>query len=345
MEPQFTLISIVLLVVLFIPGFFFKRFYFQGNFARQFGSGIFAERFITSVFWGIVIQLLTLSLFISIYKVNSDSIFVFVGKIYEDLSKDKLPQFDNETFTVKNCLVYLAASILLSVSLGTVLHKLVCLLGIDKRVRVFRFQNDWNYFFKGQGIDVRSSQGKNLKWVSTEVDIIVRDGSDSNLWYSGLLNDYTISDKTGELDLITIVNARRFSKSSNGFKEIPGHCMIIPYKNVVNLNLRLIHAKRTSIFTQGEVFEQWKRAGLTVFIILFFASPFVIFYYRLSAIGAWNTMLGILVSSIAWLLLGSTVSIGFSTSPKMSGVRKVCTLFISSVLLILSIFCSYIILY
>jgi|GEM_PF-1575978 len=40
MEPQFTLISIVLLVVLFIPGFFFKRFYFQGNFARQFGSGI-----------------------------------------------------------------------------------------------------------------------------------------------------------------------------------------------------------------------------------------------------------------------------------------------------------------
>lgn len=60
METNVTLVSIAIIVFLYFPGNIFKRFYFKGPFSQQFNIGIFAERFITSIFWGGIMQIMSL---------------------------------------------------------------------------------------------------------------------------------------------------------------------------------------------------------------------------------------------------------------------------------------------
>ena len=64
MLPELALSSIFLIVVVLFPGLIFRRFYYSGKFTKQFLKGEWSERIVTSIFWGIFSQLITL-LFIS----------------------------------------------------------------------------------------------------------------------------------------------------------------------------------------------------------------------------------------------------------------------------------------
>ena len=64
MLPELALSSIFLIVIVLFPGLIFRRFYYSGKFTKQFLKGEWSERIVTSIFWGIFSQLITL-LFIS----------------------------------------------------------------------------------------------------------------------------------------------------------------------------------------------------------------------------------------------------------------------------------------
>ena len=197
MEAQFTISSIVFIVLLIVPGVFFKRFYFQGQFSKQFGAGLFADRLITSIFWGIFVQIVTFIVFSRSLSISFDSIKTPVSSAFGSLSKNEIPELSVENLWYS--LAYLLASIFISALLGTIFHKVVRLLKLDIKLQVFRFSNQWNYYFRGDILHTTEfKRGKRGEWLSTLVDVVIDNSDGKTKMFSGFLTQYTISSRTGE---------------------------------------------------------------------------------------------------------------------------------------------------
>ena len=150
MDFNVTFITILVLVLLYIPGYFFKRCYYTGRFTKQFTWGNFTERFITSVFWGIIIQLAAVILWYLLLHPDIDSIKNPISKFYTELMANKIPDctFDNLIYATK----YISSVIILAIVLGYFCHMTVRNLRLDKLFPVLRFANEWNYYFRGEDI-------------------------------------------------------------------------------------------------------------------------------------------------------------------------------------------------
>ncbi|MDB5013757.1 MAG: hypothetical protein JWQ25_1959 [Daejeonella sp.] len=234
MESQFTISSIIFIVLLIVPGIFFKRFYFQGQFTKQFGAGLFADRLITSIFWGLLIQILSFLVFSKAFNFTYNSIRIPLSKAYSEVAKNSLPDF-----TPKNlgyALGYLLGSISIASFMGALFHRIVRFFKIDVKFHVFRFSNQWDYYIRGDILSTEDfRESRRGKVLSTLVDIVLDGGDGTSKMVSGFLTQYTISAKTGELETIYLTQAKRFSKSSSAFKDVPGDCLIVPYNRVIDL--------------------------------------------------------------------------------------------------------------
>lgn len=236
METPVSINTVIFIVLLIVPGVFFKRFYFQGEFTKQFGSGTFADRFITSIFWGLFVQAITFLLFSTALDLRLETLTPTITGAYKDLTDNKIPNFAR--YNLWLLFSYLCMSIAVPVVLGTLLHKIVRALKIDTKFLVFRFSNQWNYYFKGDILassDFKST--RTGKVLSTSVDVIMDGGTDKPKMFTGILAQYVIS-KTGELETLFLTNAQRWSETTKSFKTIPGDMMIIPYNRVIDLNVR-----------------------------------------------------------------------------------------------------------
>lgn len=112
---------------------------------------------------------------------------------------------------------------------------------------------------------------------------------------SGFLSDYSISSKTGELETIFLTDAKRFSTSKGEPVVIPGHCFIIPYSKVSDLNVTYIYRE----------IDESKREELILSIIRYFSSV----GFLLICIFPWFLEIGGLVKFIVFFLSFITFSL------------------------------------
>ncbi|WP_346236909.1 hypothetical protein ABDK00_013290 [Niabella insulamsoli] len=304
MEVPITLLSILTLILTYVPGLVFKRFYFTGEFTKQFGAGIFLERFITCIFAGVVIQLVTYFIFWKFIKVDTEATFGNVKVFYRQFVSNEIPGSIDD---YKNLCFYIVISILVAVFGGLISHNLVRLLKLDLKFNVLRFSNHWNYYFKGDILSTRDFKAFNKgKVISTEADVFVDSGGDRPVLYSGLLVQHNISAKTGDLESIFLTNSYRYSTKIEGMKEIPGDILMIPYSKIVNLNIRYNVKKQK----EGGNKEVIIAIQSLIFIVVFVAILISVPYFFYSRIGTIKTILAVITSWISLLL------IAVLTSPK-----------------------------
>ncbi|HVW94453.1 MAG TPA: hypothetical protein VHA56_00625 [Mucilaginibacter sp.] len=319
MENQITITSLIIIVWLIFPGVVFKRFYFQGQFTKQFGAGLFADRLITSIFWGIVVQIVTFLLYSKSLGFTFAGIKDKIGEAYSNIVENKLP-LDTYQY-LKYILLYLVCLIFMAAVLGTIFHNLIRLFKIDLKLAVFRFSNHWNYYFRGEILSTRDFKNiKRGKVLSTMVDVLVDNGTEKNKMVQGFLTQYSISHKTGELDAIYLTCAKRYSESKKCFKDIPGDCLIIPYEKVLDMNLRF----------NTKIIDEDKRKQKIYAIITFVGVStgllgLMIFPWYLHA-GIIRTVLGIIFSIISWLLFITIISNRYQTDSRSKLTVKGATL-------------------
>ncbi|WP_339753225.1 hypothetical protein [Algoriphagus aquimarinus] len=321
MDASITIVTIVYIVILIVPGVFFKRFYFQGPFHRQFQSGLFADRFITSLFWGIVTQIMTFYIFINTFDVEYSSVYELLTRTHEELRENKMPLIEKATLT--NTLLYLLSSVLVAIFLGQMAFRFVRLIKLDLYTNVLRFSNKWHYYFSGEILKTKEFKKGGTKQkgevIATLVDVLVNYGDGDDRLFSGNLVQYTINS-TGNLETLYLAGARRYSNSRGEnipAKEIPGDCFVIPYQNVLNMNVQYI-LRKIENGKKRESIKKGSTIGIQVFIFILFVTLFIFPWYTSASI--LSKIVSIVSFVISWfslvILLGNWMG-----TKKLFGVK------------------------
>ena len=234
MLPEVAVSSILLIVIVLFPGLIFRRFYYWAKFTKQFVKGEWSERIVTSIFWGIFSQTVTLLLTSYLLPMLEGG---FLGKgIIERLKNFSLITMDIEKdrellFFI---LGYILFSIIVAGLLGFILHKFVRLFGIDIRIEAFRYSNQWHYIFQGEV--PKSKKQVLFPWV--DVTLVTQQEDGKQKMIQGVLKDYQINATTGDLEYLYLEKAERYSHTQKDFKRILSDVFVVPFGNVVDMNIR-----------------------------------------------------------------------------------------------------------
>jgi len=284
--------GIIGFLFLIFPGMIFRRFYFLGEFSKQYDSKSAYNSIIGSIIPGLIIQYITFYTYKIYRPINGDNLNNFLKSIQNFEINFELLKFDE----TRSLIIYLVLMIYYSFVFGISSWYIVRGFKLDLHYPIFRFNNYWNYYFKGEIMDtIDFKNGSNLTKKDqkhiylTLADVLVKVDENENRMYSGILNQYSISKKNNRLETIYLTNVSRFKKNENNtiLKKVEGSIMIIPYETVININLIFLYKKG------------YKKPFLHTFLIAIFIllfSFFIIFdnNYLYDSVNGFNTTYGLI---------------------------------------------------
>jgi len=257
-------------------------------------KGEWSERIVTSTFWGLFTQLISLLLFsFTPWAKENDS-----NEVIKTIFKGQIP---NELITDSNSIIFLLAyiifSLILSAAFGYLAHKLVRIFGFDIRNSAFRYSNNWHYYFKGEILKTDDfSKYKNIKILFTWVDVVIDTKDGKNKMIQGILSQYTINNKSGGLEYLYIDEAERWSNSS---KSVNSHIFVVPFKNVIDFNIRYNYTLKINKISTN--IKKFFSSVLTIFVLFeIFRAPW---YLTKPDIGVFRIIFSILTNIVLSVMI------------------------------------------
>lgn len=268
-----TLGFIAFFIAIVIPGILFRRFFFYGEFSKQFNT---KDPVLHSIFFsiipGIVIQLVCFTIYAATlgFEISFSDIFT----IFRDVTSDNTQDTDQVTQNFINndittFFIYTVCVFVFSALVGFALSRLIRIRKWDMKYKLFRFQNQWYYVFSGEVLNMKkfeeahrySLKNKTFEQDTfmTYADILLSVNEDKKELYTGYVVDYDLmSEDTTQLDKIYLIDTHRYkrkeikydqngteiidpneentSKSRNRIK-VPGDIFVLNARNIINLNL------------------------------------------------------------------------------------------------------------
>src|SRR5690606_8824236 len=250
-----TIFGIAYILVLVIPGVLFKTFYYKGKFAKQIASGLFADRILTTLFWGIAMQVISLLLFCLSFGISLGQFLDKATQYLNYLTSGRFPPISENDFML--IMQYVGMVVVFSIVIGLLSHWTIRTFKLDVKFENFKLTDHWYYLFSGEITEKISKRPTNgYKVVQTLVDVLVKENNgDCNL-YTGLWAHH-ISTVKGELDTLYLIDVKKAKiqedpeavqaagaeqpESTSKWEEVSGDFFIIPYSNVLNLNVRYVY--------------------------------------------------------------------------------------------------------
>lgn len=264
MDDVFSLNTIVIIFIILFPGIIIRRSFYSNKFSKQFYSGEFSERIITTLFWGIINIIFAFALTFIFFKLIiyipciSCTIQQVLYQIITFDLKNKGIVLNNISFLDVSLYVglFIFNLFILPFIIGKTAFIIVRKLKLDLKHTAFSFSNQWHYFFKGEIIhktdgkiiDKNSLDFRTNKTNLTVLDILTLEG-DKKYIYKGILLDYNLKVENEELDSIILFEPRKKNYDKDkvegefgtylNFEKIPGNFILIPYSNVLNINVTI----------------------------------------------------------------------------------------------------------
>ncbi|RYM34217.1 hypothetical protein ERX46_09690 [Brumimicrobium glaciale] len=246
---NFSLGFVVVIILILFPGLIFRRFYYYGEFSKQFNSGLNLVRLIASA---IIPGIIVLSSFYWFYdtffsKIDIDGI---INKL-KDINNPEHRQNKNSGVSINNLIKqevfpFIGFLYLSSLFLGTLTGRLVRITRIDIKFKILRFKNHWFYLFNGHHAKFKKMkhlERKNKKHLFTKADILI-DSNSKTLLYSGIIVDYELNENDCTvLNKVILQNADRYSIRDNTkiAVSIPGTILVVDCSSIKNINLTYIY--------------------------------------------------------------------------------------------------------
>ncbi len=248
---------IVVLLLIIFPGLIYRRFYFYGEFSKEFKSNINLVTLISiSVIPGLINLIVVYFLYNSFFDYNIS--LSHLTDVYKNISSQDY-RFENSNISVKDfiessifsfmCFVYLS-SFLSGITFG----RLVRISNLDTKFKLLRFKNYWFYLFNGQHTNftkMKHLKVENGEHLFTKADVLIN-SNDKTLLYSGIIVDYELLENdSNSLKNIILQNAKRYSSKDEKVKvtDIPGNIFVVDCTNMININLTYIYDKKESILS------------------------------------------------------------------------------------------------
>ena len=240
-------LSTLSLFLFFLPGIVFKRAYLSSVFSRKLKfSGVLDE-----VFWAVFPSIIMHFVAFSVLK---------LAAFFLDFQFDLRPLIDvlisnsNYQQGLVGYLYYCVSVIGVSYAAGHVCRRIVRILKLDRRFRLFRFSNDWHYLLSGEFLDFPEVPDHPEEVSFKLVNVLTQTGGDTMI-YIGELIHFTLSDEGG-LDTIVLKDAKRRllrdDLIENRYYDIPGRYITIPYKTILNINIRYFYIEELTEVEDGE---------------------------------------------------------------------------------------------
>lgn len=250
------LATLTLLVILY-PGFLFRRFYFTEEFSREYFKQSVTDLIFSSILPGFLIHFIGYFLFI---KGTTQIDVITIGTLLSGTSdSDKVTNAFKAVYEKAPFLIrYFTGVSFVGMTAGFMTKLVVRKLKLDRKIKLFRFQNEWHYIFSGEILDFPKVPGKAEDIDCSYVDALVKT-DEGTVIYTGLLADYILT-KEGGIDRIYLTDVkRRFLKDDiikapdlpnekqedNRYYYLPGQFFIIPYNLVINLHITYYKIKNT----------------------------------------------------------------------------------------------------
>ena len=191
----------------------FRKFYFSGDFTKQFQQGNLMERLLWTLFFSLLI--ITFSIlsfnFIEIYggiKTQEYISYNNIKKLFETLSANKLPeQSDVDKYDYKNYIYLILIIYCISIFTGFVSYKLIRLCNFDSYIPALRYKNYWHYLIRSKKINGEKKSSN--KYLYTNADVLI-ECKDKTELYSGYVQNYFIDPLTNKLNCIILKDAYKF---------------------------------------------------------------------------------------------------------------------------------------
>lgn len=179
----------------------------------------------------------------------ASSVFYFDFDLKATLSIALLQQ-DNKEYGDIFLTYLLYCTFVMSVSFfaGHISRKVIRLLKFDRKFKLFRFTNDWHYLLSGEFLDFPEVPDHPEEVSFKLVNVLTSVGSQQMI-YIGELIHFTLSDEGG-LENVVLKDAKRRllqdDLSENRYYEIPGRYITIPYKTIININIRYFYLEEVT---------------------------------------------------------------------------------------------------
>ncbi|MBS3770706.1 MAG: hypothetical protein KGY70_20145 [Bacteroidales bacterium] len=230
----------ILLLLISLPGYVLRRSYFTARFSIRFIPLNIVNELIWSFFPAILIH----GIAILIIEKNFN-LFIhlkYIGYLLTGGSNSNVTDliFENIHSNLSNILIYFISLLAFVILLGNLSRIVVRKLSLDIYFPALRFPNTWHYLFTGEYLDIETKPGAHKDIDFIFVDVLMNIG-EGNVIYSGILENYYLSKKSGGLERIIIKYPSKKTFSTKGDTEdrdIPGNYLIIPYDKINNMNVQ-----------------------------------------------------------------------------------------------------------
>ncbi len=221
---------IAFFISIVIPGILFRRFYFYGEFSKQFNT---KDPVLHSIFFsivpGIVVQIFCLIIYH--FSLGFESSFLDVFVIFRDVTSDGSngTQEATKSFIDNDIIrffIYSLTTFIFSSFIGFVCSRFIRFQKWDKKFKLFRFKNQWYYIFSGEVLNMKKfeeahkisfkgNKGVDQNTLMTYADILVSvsEQNDRKELYTGYVADYDLkSDDITQLDKVYLIDTHRYKK-------------------------------------------------------------------------------------------------------------------------------------
>jgi hypothetical protein len=226
------------LFLLLVPGIIFRRFYYTGEFSKQYFKSSALELVFSTVIPATLLHCLWMFLANKWFRQGID-----VATVTDIITGNHSSKHWPATLTVfknsyHNIVVYNISLWFFSAGIGLLFKFIIRKTKLDRKIKMFRFQNEWFYLLSGEYLDFPKVRGNSKNILITYVDVLVKNEA-GDFIYQGILEDYLLS-KEGALELLYMSAARcrpMDDSASKGFQKIHGRIFIIPYAQIKNINI------------------------------------------------------------------------------------------------------------
>ncbi len=199
-------LATLFLLILLYPGFIFRRFYYTEEFSKEYFKQSITDLLVAAILPSVLLHIAGYYLFIHPrYSIHITTIGTLLSGTSDGTKVTDA--FEGIYAQARSIVIYFIGVSLLAAIAGLGAKYIVRSAKLDRKLKLFRFQNEWHYIFSGEILDFPRVPGNPDDISIRYIDALVKSDS-GTIIYTGILADYVLS-KDGGIDRIYLTNVKR----------------------------------------------------------------------------------------------------------------------------------------